>query len=230
MMAENPTWGAPRIHGELLMLGFDVSERTISRWMKRVPRDPPAQRWRAFLANHREAIAAMDFFTVPRIRFGVLYCFFVIGHDRRRIMHFNITKHPTSSWIIQQLREAFPFGAALGFLIHDRDAKYGTEVPAAIRSLKINAVRTWFESPWQNGIAERWVGSCRRELLDHVIAINERHLKRLLSDYVSYHHEDRTHLGLGKGTPGCRIRCVISGRVLSHDRLGGLHHRYDRAA
>src|SRR5246127_3587632 len=159
MLAENSTWGAPRIHGELLMLGFDVSERTISRWMKRAPRDPqPAQRWRAFLANHREAIAAMDFFTVPTISFGVLYCFFVIRHHRRRILHFNITKHPTSGWIIQQLREAFPFGAAPRFLIHDRDAKYGTEVPAAIRSLKINAVRTSVESPWQNGVAERWGG------------------------------------------------------------------------
>ena len=231
MVAENSTWGAPRIHGELLLLGFDVSERTISRWMKRAPRDPrPAERWRAFLENHREAIAAMDFFTVPTITFGVLYCFFVISHDRRRILHFNITKHPTSSWIIQQLREAFPFATAPRLLIHDRDAKYGIEVPAAIRSLKINAVRTSFKSPWQNGVAERWVGSCRRELLDHVIALNERHLKRLLSEYVSYHHDDRTHLGLGKGTPGCRSRCGSSGRVYSHDRLGGLHHRYDRAA
>jgi putative transposase len=231
MVAENPTWGAPRIHGELLMLGFDVSERTISRWMKRAPRDPePVKRWRAFLENHKEAIAAMDFFTVPTITFGVLYCFFVISHDRRRILHFNITRHPTSSWIVQQLREAFPFGAVPRFLIHDRDAKYGTEVRAAIRSLGAKPVRTSFRSPWQNGVAERWVGSCRRELLNHVIALNERHLKRLLSEYVSYHHEDRTHLALGKGTPGCRTRCVASGRVLSHDRLGGLHHRYERAA
>jgi transposase InsO family protein len=172
----------------------------------------------------------MDFFTVPTITFAVLHCFFVISHDRRRILHFNITRHPTSSWIVQQLREAFPFGAAPRFLIHDRDAKYGTEVLAAIRSLGTNPVRTSFRSPWQNGVAERWVGSCRRELLDHVIALNERHLKRLISDYVSYHHEDRTHLALGKGTPKCRTRCVISGRVLSHDRLGGLHHRYERAA
>src|SRR6201987_3630045 len=231
MVAETPTSRAPRINDEFLMLGFDVCERTISRWRKRAPRDPePVKRWRAFLANHREATAAMDFFTVPTISFGVLYCFFVISHDRRRILHFNITKHPTSAWIIQQLREAFPFGASPRFLIHDRDAKYGTEVPAAIRSLKINAVRTSFESPWQNGVAERWVGSCRRELLDHVIALNERHLKRLLAEYVSYHHEDRTHLGLGKGTPGCRTRCVTSGRVLSYDRLSGLQHRYERAA
>src|SRR6266478_1951976 len=195
MVVENPTWGAPRIHGELRMLGFELSERTISRWIKGAPRDPDrAKRWLTFLRNHREAIAAMDFFTVPTITFGTLYCFFVISHDRRCILHFNVTKHPTSSWIIQQLREAFPFATAPRLLIHDRDAKYGTEVPAAIRSLKINAVRTSFESPWQNGVAERWVGSCRRELLDHVIALNERHLKRLLSDYRSYYHEDRTHL------------------------------------
>ena len=231
MVVENPTWGAPRIHGELLMLGFDLAERTISRWMKRAPRDPePAKRWLAFLRNHREAIAAMDFFAAPTITFGVLYGFFVISHDRRRILHFNVTKHPTSSWIIQQLREAFPFESAPRYLIFDRDAKYGLDVPVAVRSLKMSPVRTSFESPWQNGVAERWVESCRRDLLDHIIAVNERHLKRLLSEYVRYYHEDRTHLGLGKGTPNCRTRSRTSGRVLSQERLGGLHHRYDRAA
>jgi len=231
MVAENPTWGAPRIHGELRMLGFDVSERTVSRWMKRAPRDPePAKRWLAFLRNHREAIAAMDFFTVPTITFGVLYCFFVIAHDRRRILHFNVTKHPTSLWVVQQLREAFPFASAPRFLIFDRDGKYGLEVPAAVRSLRMSPIRTSLESPWQNGVAERWVESCRRDLLDHVIAVNERHLKRLLSEYVRYYHEDRTHLGLRKDTPDYRIRSTASGRVLSQDRLGGLHHRYDRAA
>jgi len=231
MVAENPTWGAPRIHGELLMLGFHLSERTISRWMKRAPRDPPpAQRWLAFLRNHREALVAMDFFAAPTITFGVLYCFFVISHDRRRILHFNVTKHPTSRWIIQQLREAFPFESASRFLIFDRDAKYGLEVAVAVRSLKMRPVRTSFESPWQNGVAERWVESCRRDLLDHVIAVNERHLKRLLSEYVRYYHEDRTHLGLGKGTPNCRTPSRSSGGILSKKRLGGLHHRYDRAA
>jgi putative transposase len=231
MVTENPTWGAPRIHGELLMLGFDVSERTISRWMCRAPRDPePTKRWLAFLRNHREAIAAMDFFTVPTVAFGLLYCFFVIAHDRRRILHFNVTLHPTSLWVVQQLREAFPFGSAPRFLIFDRDGKYGLEVPAAVRSLGIRSVRTSFESPWQNGVAERWVESCRRDLLDHIIAVNERHLKRLLSEYVGYYHEDRTHLGLGKGTPAGRTQCTISGRILSRERLGGLHHRYDRAA
>jgi putative transposase len=188
MVAENPTWGAPRIHGELLMLAFDISERTISRWMKRAPRDPEsAKRWLAFLRNHREVIVAMDFFTIPTVTFGVLYCFFVIAHDRRRILHFNVTKHPTSLWIVQQLREAFPFESAPQFLIFDRDGKYGVEVPAAVRSLKINPIRTSFESPWQNGVAERWVESCRQDLLDHIIAVNERHLKRLLSDYVRYY-------------------------------------------
>ena len=231
MVVENPLWGAPRIHGELLMLGFDVSERTISRWMKRAPRGAePAKRWLAFLRNHREAIAAMDFFTVPTITFGVLYCFFIIAHGRRRILHCNVTKHPTSPWIVQQLREAFPFESAPRFLIFDRDAKYGFEVPIAIRSLKMDPVRTSFESPWQNGIAERWVGSCRRDLLDHIIAIDERHLKRLVSEYIRHYHEDRTHLGLEKGTPNGRNRVIASGRVLSRERLGGLHHRYDRAA
>ena len=231
MVAENPAWGAPRIHGELLMLGFDVSERTISRWMKRAPRDPePAKRWLAFLRNHREAIAAMDFFTVPTLRFSVLYVFFVLSHDRRQILHFNVTKHPTSLWVVQQLREAFPFESVPRFLIFDRDGKYGVEVPEAVRSLGIRPVRTSFESPWQNGVAERWVESCRLDLLDHIIAVDERHLKRLLSEYIRYYHEDRTHLTLEKGTPHGRIRSTGSGRVISHNRLGGLHNRYDRAA
>src|SRR5258708_4479389 len=174
MVVENPTWGAPRIHGELVMLGFDVSERTISRWMKRAPQDPePAKRWLTFLRNHREAIAAMDFFTVPTITFQP------------------------------------PFGSAPRFVIFDRDAKYGREVPAPVRSLGVSPARTSSESPWQNGVAERWVGSCRRDLLDHIIAVDERHLKRRLSEYIRYYHENRTHLGLGKGTPDVRTRTSL---------------------
>src|SRR5438270_6261431 len=174
--------------GETTIRQPQVSERTVSRWMKRAPRNlEPAKRWLAFLRNHREAIAAMDFFTVPTITFGVLYCFFVIAHGRRRILHLNVTKHPTSLWVVQQLREAFPFESAPRFLIFDRDGKYGVEVPATVRSLKMRAVRTSFESPWQNGVAERWVESCRRDLLDHIIAVNERHLKRLLSEYIRYY-------------------------------------------
>jgi putative transposase len=158
MVAENPSWRAPRIHGELLMLGLDLSERTVSRWMKRAPRDPQAtRRWLVFLRNHREAIAAMDFFTVPTITFGILYCFFVIGHDRRRILHFNVTSHPTSMWIVQQLREAFPFEPTPRFLIFDHDAKYGLEVPAAVRSLRLSPVRTSFESPYQ--VPNLWLRS-----------------------------------------------------------------------
>ena len=233
MVVENPTWGAPRIHGELLKLGFDISERTVSRWARKVPKNPePARRWQAFLDNHREAIAAMDFFTVPTLTFGVLYCFFVIAHDRRRILHCNVTRHPTGFWISQQLREAFPYDQRHRFLIHDRDAKFGDAVGTAVTAIGLRAIRTSFRSPWQNGFAERWVGSCRRDLLDHVIPLNERHLKRLLSEYVRYYHEDRTHLGLEKDTPNCRgVR--KSGRdfkVVSFCRLGGLHHRYDLAA
>ena len=231
MVVENPTWGAPRIHGELLMLGFDVSERTISRWMRRAPRNlAPAKRWLSFLHNHRETIAAIDFFTVPTVTFHLLYCFFIISHDRRRIQHFNVTQDPTSSWIVQQLREAFPDQSAPRFILLDHDAKYGLEVPAAIRSMTITCVRTSIRSPWQNGVAERWVGSCRRDLLDHIIALNERHLRRLLADYICYYHDDRTHLSLRKQTPGGRVRSAARGRIVSHERLGGLHRRYDQAA
>jgi putative transposase len=175
----------------------------------------------------------MDFFTVPTITFGVLYCLFVISHDRRRILHLNVTRHPTSTWIVQQLREAFPFQPAAKFLIFDHDRKYGFEVPAAIRSMKLVCVQTSLQSPWQNGVAERWVGSVRRDLLDHVIVPNQRHLRRLLKDYARYYHEDRTHLGLGKDTPDWRVAAAASpgeNKIISSPRLGGLHHRYTVAA
>jgi transposase InsO family protein len=234
MVAENPTWGAPRIHGELKMLGFDISERTVLRWMRRAPRNPePAKRWAAFLSNHREAIAAMDFFTVPTLTFGVLTCFFVIAHDRRRVLQFNVTRHPTSAWVSQQLREAFPYDTAPKYLIHDRDAIFNAEVVKTMKAIGIKPVRTAFKSPWQNGVAERFVGSCRRDLLDHVIVLNERHLKRLMAEYVRYYHEDRTHLGLDKQTPKGRktaTNTTARTKVISVPRLGGLHHRYDLAA
>ena len=231
MVAENPTWRAPRIHGELLMLGYHVSERSVSRWMRRAPHTPEAgQRWLTFLQNHREAIAAMDFFSVPTLTFNVLYVFFLIGHDRRRILHFNVTHHPTRAWIVQQLPEAFPYAPPVRFLLLDHDSKYGIEVPAAIRSMGIRPVRTAVGCPWQNGVAERWVGSCRRELLDHVIAIDRAHLKRLLAAYVDYYHQDRIHCGLQKQTPISRTRCAGRGRVVAWPRVGGLHHRYERTA
>ncbi len=234
MEAENPTWGAPRIHGEIRMLGFDISERTVLRWMQKAPRNPePAKRWAAFLSNHREVIAAMDFFTVPTLTFGVLYCFFIIAHDRRRILHLNATRHPTSAWVIQQLREAFPYDSAPEYLIFDRGSNFNGQVIDAIKSFGVQPKRTSFRSPWENGVAERWVGTCRRDLLDHVIVLNERHLKRLLNEFVHYYHGDRTHLGLGKQTPAGREvkKCRQAGsRVVSIPRLGGLHHRYDLAA
>src|SRR5262245_38890587 len=173
----------------------------------------------------------MDFFTVPTLRFGILYCFFVIAHDRRRILNCNVTRHPTSFWITQQLREAFPFSQDHRFLIHDRDSKFGDTVGTAVADIGLEPVRTSFRSPWQNGVAERWVGGCRRDLLDHVIPLNEHHLRRLLSEYVRYYHADRTHLGLGKDTPTPRARAEqgCGSRILSFPRLGGLHHRYDLA-
>jgi len=233
MVAENPTWGAPRIHGELKMLGFDISERSVLRWMRKAPRSPePAKRWAAFLKNHREAIAAMDFFTVPTLTFGVLYCFFVIAHDRRRILHWNVTKHASSTWVVQQLREAFPYDSAPDYLIFDRGPQFNSEVIDLVESFGIQPKRTSFRSPWQNGVAERWVGTCRRDLLDHVIVVNERHLKRLMVGYVRYYNNDRTRLALAKGTPGGRLPASGTGagsRILSMPRLGGLHHRYDLA-
>jgi len=234
MVAENPTWGAPRIHGELLKLGFDISERTISRWVKRASKNPdPARRWLVFLRNQRAAIAAMDFFTVPTLTFGVLYCFFVISHDRRRILHCNVTRQPNAWWIVLQLREAWGFEQLHRFLIFDRDAKFSADVISTVMQNGTNPVQTAFRSPWQNGVAERWVGSVRRDLLDHVIIWNARHLRRLLKEYVGYYHEDRTHLGLAKDTPSGRVAASMpprTNKIVSLPRLGGLHHRYTMAA
>jgi transposase InsO family protein len=192
----------------------------------------PAHRWLAFLRNHRDAIAAMDFFTVPTLTFGVLYCFFVIGHDRRKILRCNVTRNPNALWIVQQMREAWPYAAAHRFLLFDHDSKFGNDVVSCAKDMGSEPVRTAFRSPWQNGVAERWVGSCRRDLLDHVIVLNERHLKRLMSEYVRYYHEDRTHLGLAKDAPTGRPVAIRSAgnRIQSFSRLGGLHHRYVVAA
>ncbi len=234
MVADNPTWGAPRAHGELKMLGFDISERSVLRWMRKAPRNPePAKRWAAFLNNHREAIAVIDSFTAPTLTFCVLYCIFVIAHDRRRILHFNVTEHMTGSWVIQQLREAFPFDSAPGYLIFDRGPQFNHEVTETVKSFGIEPKRTSFQSPWQNGVAERWLGNGRRDLLDHVIVLNERHLKRLMTEYIHYYYSDRTHLALSKQTPGGRralSKTDVGSKIMAMPRLGGLHHRFDLAA
>jgi len=230
MSAENPTWGAPRIHGELLKLGFEISECTVGRYLARKssPRGSGTH-WLTFLKNHRETMAAIDFFTVPTATFRVLYGFFVIGHCRRRILHFNVTEHPTAQWIVQQLREAFPEDRAPKYLILDRDRKFSGEVAVMLESLGSELIRTAYRSPWQNGVAERWVGSCRRELLDHVIVLNESHLRRLVREYVQYYHEDRIHDALKKETPTGRMverRQAETSKVVGVPRVGGLHHRY----
>ena len=168
-------------------------------------------------------------FTVPTLAFGTLYCFFIIAHDRRRILHCHVTKHPNSAWVVQQLREAFPYDSAPGYLIFDRGASFNEEVIDTVKSYGIQPKRISFRSPWQNGVAERWVGSCRHDLLDHVIVLNERHLKRLMNEYVHYYQDDRTHLALDKRTPAGRLLAQNGGghcRILSTPKLGGLHHRY----
>ena len=229
-MALENGWGAPRIHGELGLLGFAVSERTVSRYLRRLHRRPEArQSWLTFLRNHREVIAAMDLFVVVTVTFRVLYVLFVIRHGRREIAHFNVTQHPTAAWVIQQLREAFPFDTAPKYLIFDRDSTFSAEVVGAVKAVGAKPTRTAYRSPWQNGTAERWIGCARAELLDRAIVLDEKHLRRLLREYVAYHHEDRTHCGLGKQTPARRAverRPSTGAKVVGLPRLGGLHHRY----
>ena len=183
---ENSNWGAPKIHGELRKLSFQISERSVARYTRRKGRrGDPGKQWRAFLQNHREVIVAFDFFTVPTVTFQLLYCFFVIEHGRRKILHWNVTRHPTADWVIPQLREAFPQAAPYSYVILDPDSRFDPEVILFLKATGLQPKRTSIRSPWQNGTAERWMGSCRRELLDHVIVLNERHLLRLLREYVS---------------------------------------------
>ncbi|MFH1437982.1 MAG: integrase core domain-containing protein [Pseudomonadota bacterium] len=231
---ENVTWGAPRVHAELLKLGFSVNERTVSRYMpKRRPTPDSLQRWITFLRNHRDCLAGMDFFTVPSATLELLYVFFVVHHARRKILHFAVTVEPYALWIVQQLREAFPEDNAPRYLIFDRDGKYGKVVPAALKTMGVKIVRTAYRSPWQNPFAERFVGSVRRELLDHVVVLNEAHLQRHLSDCIAYYHEDRCHLGLDKDTPSGRPATPKPSSyapVVALPRVGGLHHRYGVAS
>jgi putative transposase len=230
MQASNIGWGAPRIHGELLKLGFDVSQATVSKYME-YRTLPPSQTWRTFLSNHADCVAAMDFLTVPTATFRVLYVFIVLSHDRRRIVHFNATEHPTAQWAAQQLVEAFPFDTAPRYLLRDRDAIYGKKVKQRIKSLGIDEVITAPRSPWQNPYVERVIGSIRRECLDHVIVLNERHLRRILRDYFDYYHTSRTHLSLNKDPPDSRtVESAEQGNIVALPRVGGLHHRYTRIA
>jgi transposase InsO family protein len=230
MCRENPRWGAPRIHGELLKLGIDIGESSVSKYMVRC-RKPPSQTWRTFLDNHAKQLVSIDFFTVPTIRFHVLYVFLVLAHDRRRILHFNVTAHPTAEWTGQQLREAFPFDHLPRYLLRDRDAIFGEDFRAQVRDMGIHEVLSTPRSPWQRAYVERVIGSIRRECLDHVIVFHENSLRRTLNSYFDYYHRSRTHLSLGKDSPEPRpIQPPELGQVVALPQVGGLHHRYERRA
>ena len=225
MVAENRTWGSPGIRHLRANRSAVDAEGTEKSWASKGLGDVPEQSSRSDCGN--------GFLLVPTLAFGVLYCFFVIVHNRRRILHCNVTRNPTTAWVAQQLREAFPYDSAPKYLILDREHTLRGEVLETVQNLGMTPVRTAIRSPWQNGVAERFVGNCRRDLLDHVIVLSQGHLKRLINEYVRYYHEDRTHLGPAKQTPSKRRANETredGSHIVSMPRMGGLHHRYERAA
>ena len=228
MTAANPLWRAPRIHGELKMLGIEISERTVSRILRKLP-GPPSQTWKTFLHNHVSQMVSIDFFTVPTIAMKVLFVFIVLEHRRRQVLHFNVTGHPSAAWTSQQIVEAFAEREVPRYLIRDHDGVYGHDVRLRIASLRIEEILTAPQSPWQNPYAERLIGSIRRDCLNHFVILNARHLKRTLASYFAYYHKSRTHLGLDKQCPLPRQVASV-GRIVAIDQLGGLHHRYERVA
>ena len=230
MCRANPLWGAPRVHGELLKLGIEVAETTVSKYMIK-HRRRPSQNWRTFLQNHAKELIALDFFTVPTATFRVLFVLVILSHDRRRILHFNVTEHPTAAWTARQLLEACETDNAPRFLVRDRHAIYGETFRRQVTALKIQEVPTAPRSPWQNAYAERVIGSIQRECLNHLIVLGERHLRRILRSYANYYNETRTHLSLDKDAPGKRpIQWPNQGKVTEIKRVGGLHHEYVRRA
>jgi len=230
MAAANVTWGAPRIHGELLKLGFEMSERTVSRLMPK-PRKNPSQTWKTFLTNHVGQLVSIDFFTVSTLQLKVLFVFVVVAHERRRVLHFNVTDHPTAEWTAQQIIEAFPEDTTPQYLIRDRDGAYGSYFRNRVQGMGIQEVLTAARSPWQNPFAERLIGSIRRECLNHVIVLGERHLKWILQRYFCYYLNSRTHLSLEKDAPNPRaIQPPETRNIVAIPEVGGLHHRYERRA
>src|SRR5246500_131484 len=223
---ENQLWGAPRIHGELLKLGFSVAQSTVAKYMVKRHR-PPSLGWKTFLRNHAPDIAAMDLFVVPTIGFKLLYGFVIVRIDRRDLVWINVTTNPTAEWIARQITEAFPWDGAPGYMIRDRDRIYGTVVTRRLRAMGIRDKPIAPASPWQNGFAERLIGSIRRECSDHVIVLGEEHLRRILKSYADYYNGVRTHRSLNKDAPVSRP-VQRSGVISSHALLGGLHHRYAR--
>jgi putative transposase len=230
MSRDNPSWGAPRIHGELLKLGIDVGETSVSKYLVRT-RKPPSQTWRTFLENHIQSLVSVDFFTVPTIRFQILYVFVVLAHERRHIVHFAVTAHPTAEWTAHQLREAFPWDSAPQYLLRDRDRIFGHDFVEQVKAMGIKQVLSAPRSPWQRAYIERVIGTIRRECLDHVIVFNERSLHQHLQAFTTYYHRSRTHLGLQKDTPEPRpVQSPEAGEIISIPQVGGLHHRYERRA
>ena len=209
---------------------IDVAERTVSRLLPK-RRTPPSQTWRTFLTNHVQDLVSIDFFTVPTAGFRVLFVLVVLAHHRRRVVHFNVTEHPTAHWTAQQIVDAFPDDSAPSYLLRDRDQVYGKQFRHRVKSIGIDEVLTAPHSPWQNPFAERLIGSIRRACLDHVVVIGERHLRRTLTAYFAYYHRARTHLSLDKDAPDVRsVESFEAGRIVEFPKVGGLHHRYVRRA
>lgn len=230
LQRENPLWGAPRIHGELLMLGIEVCESTVSKYLRKLPR-PPSQTWRTFVHNHLHQSVAVDFLVVPTIKFSLLYVFVVLDHRRRRILHVNVTANPTAEWAAQQVVEALPWETNVRFLFRDGDGIYGNAFQLRIEGLGLKEVVTAPASPWQNAYCERVIGTLRRDCLDHVVAVNEQQLKRVLDSYVVYYNRTRTHLSLAKDAPISREPYLTrGGTVVAFPEAGGFHHRYERIA
>jgi len=226
----NPLWGAPRVHGELLKLGIDVSQATVAKYMVRHAK-PPSQTWRTFLENHYKELVSIDFFTVPTVSFRVLYVFLILAHDRRKVLHFNITAHPNAEWVCQQIIQAFPYDISPQYVLRDRDAIFGGLVQWQLREMGIKEVLGAPRSPWQRAYIERLIGSIRRECLDHIIVVDENALRRILRSYFTYYHKSRTHMSLGKDPPEPRpVQPSETGAGIEVPEVGGLHHHYERRA
>jgi transposase InsO family protein len=230
MSSANPLWGAPRILGELSKIGIVVAKSTVEKYMIR-RLNPPSPNWRAFLENHIKDIVAIDFFVVPTVRNQILFVFLLLAHDRRRVLHFNVTANPTAEWTAQQVIEAFPWELQVKYLLRDRDKIYGDRFRKRAQNMGFDEILIAPRSPWQNPYVERLIGSIRREVLDHVIVLNERHLRRVLTSFFGYYHRSRTHLSLEIDCPEYRtVHEVDRGRVIEIPKVGGLHHHYERCA
>lgn len=231
MWQSNPTWGSPRIRAELAKLGLRVSAATIRKYRPKGERGPPSQSWRSFLANHTPQLIAVDFFTVPTVTFRVLFVFVVLAHDRRKVLHFAVTEAPSAAWAGQQIVNAFPFETPPKYLLRDRDGTYGEEFTKRVTALGLEERPIAPRAPWQNPYVERLIGTIRRECLDHVIVIGERHLQNLLKDYFEYYHHSRPHRSLTQDSPVPRsVQTPEQGRVVEFPQVGGLHHLYARQA